>query len=186
MSYNLFSQLLLAAIILMTPAMCGCKAASWLKTRAIAATAVEESIPYQDPNTGYLASVPSFVGQQSSFEQLETATQRALRLDEKNQSLQGQLVERDEQIRTLTDQILQRDVSLDQAKGELTIARADLATVRSQLSRWNVDLKSLFTNVQLMASENKETLDLLSSRLEKVIRENSIPPRDATPKQPDH
>lgn len=151
----------------------GCAISEWFASNPRRGATVPVTDQFSERNTGYLAGGPTFSNVQSAYQQGETATERAIRLQAANERLHAAIAERERELADWQQRYEAKEQLLIRIEEELRNAVADVKTSSQQLDAWQDELSKLYAKTRNETEANAEAFESLSRQVETLLRKTS-------------
>lgn len=128
-----------------------------------------------DPTTatGYLRKGPSVIGTKLNLKPGETATQKALQLQDELQAAKLREDELRGRVADLEKEIDQKNTRLVEAIREMNSTRQELISVRSQLESWAQNMAQLREKIKAAEADNLATMQTIIGLLQQFLQVES-------------
>lgn len=142
----------------------------------------EGARPAAGDSTAYMGKGPSVQGQRLNLKPGQTATEKALELQEelqasseREEALEGRVAELEVEIEKKNERIVQ-------AIREMNATRNELIAVRGQLEAWATNMNELRSRIQSAEADNLATMQTIISLLQQFLQvESDMKLQDAAP-----
>jgi chromosome segregation ATPase len=123
------------------------------------------------PNT---TEPPAVAGNRLQPVDVETATEKALELSRKLIEVESERNRLAARVETLESSAKSKDQALEQARGEIQVARTEMARARQELEQWKLEISALRDRLRGADEENIQTLQTAVALLQQILAQPGV------------